>query len=73
MTRGITVRDGMGFLLIECPVCGDTVRARSKDAPRMHMIRNGVLPAGAIRGQNAWCEGGNPLRNGMLLTPEVKK
>lgn len=53
----------------ECPVCHETVQLRDSGRPKMHLIRHAPLPPGILRGQNAWCEGANPMQNGMLVTP----
>jgi len=53
----------------ECPVCKETVPMRS-GRPKMHTIKKAPLPAGIDR-YKAWCEGGNPLQDGTLVTPLI--
>lgn len=53
---------------VECPLCARTVGARADGKPKMHCIPSNRLPVGMFASQ-AWCEGGNPLQNGMCVTP----
>jgi hypothetical protein len=56
---------------IECPLCGRTVGSRNGH-PKMHMIPAARTPWDGYD-QRLWCEGGNPLQNGMLTTPIPKQ
>jgi hypothetical protein len=52
---------------LECPLCDRTVEAHPSGRPKMHLIPADRRPGGEhVR---EWCEGGNPLQDGSLVTP----
>ncbi len=56
--------------LVTCPLCDRTVGSRN-GRPKMHTIPTSRRPKGVY--DPAWCEGANPMQNGMLTTPTPKQ